>query len=154
VKKTIALLILLCSFGLSAKAQNLVLQSFPSGADVVIDNVDTHKLTPYNQGITAGNHIIAVIPPGTGWNSNSTQVTIPSGGMFNLTMVLIPTLTTGPQGQTGATGTTGATGPQGSTGPTGATGPAGSFFASTCRERRHRQSINELRSGQLWFVGI
>jgi hypothetical protein len=131
MKKILPFLALLFCFGLSAKAQNLVLQSFPSGADVVIDGIDTHKLTPYNQGITSGNHTIEVVPPGVGWNSTSTQVTIPSGGAFNLTMVMIPTLTTGPQGPqglTGTTGVTGATGAQGPTGQTGATGPAGSFL--------------------------
>lgn len=134
MKRLLPLLILFCCFGSVAKAQNLVLKSFPSGAEVFIDGTDTTRQTPYNQGITAGQHTIEVVPPGTGWNSTSTQVTIPSGGAFNLTMVMIPTLTTGPQGPqgvagpTGPTGATGSTGPQGPSGPTGAQGPAGSFL--------------------------
>lgn len=102
MKKVILLLAVLFCFGLSAKAQNLVLKSFPSGAEVFIDGTDTTRQTPYNQGITAGQHTIEVVPPGTGWNSTSTTVTIPSGGAFNLTMVMIPTLTTGPQGPAGS----------------------------------------------------
>lgn len=41
-------------FGPRSFAQNLVLSSFPSGAEVTIDGTDTGRKTPYNQGITAG----------------------------------------------------------------------------------------------------
>ena len=119
------LITVLALAGSQAFGQNLVLKSFPSGAEVSIDGTDTGKQTPYNQGITAGQHTILLTPPNTGWNTATQTVTIPSGGMFNLTITLVPTLTTGPQGPAGPQGPQGlqgATGPAGTTGITGASG--------------------------------
>jgi Collagen triple helix repeat (20 copies)/PEGA domain len=134
MKRIIVALILLCCFSASAEAQKLDLTSFPSGAKVFIDGTDTTRQTPYYQDIAAGQHTILVASPGTGWNTTSAQVTIPSSGEFDLTLVMVPTLTTGPQGATGATGAAGPqgipgpAGVQGPSGPTGPQGPAGSFL--------------------------
>lgn len=125
----IAVLALFASFGSQAFGQNLVLNSFPSGAEVTIDGTDTGLKTPYNKGITAGQHTILLTPPNTAlWQSTSQTVTVPSGGAFNFSMSLIPVLTQGPigpqgvqgiQGPIGAIGATGPTGPQGTQGPIG-----------------------------------
>jgi hypothetical protein len=100
---------------------SLKVTSYPSGAMVSIDGVDTGKMTPMSTNLSLGDHTVVVALPGAGWNPDTRNVTIVSGNN-DLSVTLLPVLTTGPQG---ATGPQGPIGPQGPTGPQGATGPQG-----------------------------
>lgn len=123
-------LLFVLAFASVSYPQTLAVQSFPSGAEISIDGVDTGQTTPTgNIKITTGNHTILAASPVSmsGWNSVTTTVSIVAG-KNNLTVSLLPVLTqgpAGPQGPTGATGSTGATGATGAQGSTGATGPTG-----------------------------
>ena len=113
----------------SALAANGVLKvtSFPTGAAVKVDGVDTGKVTPASVSLGEGDHIVTVYIPNSGWSPDTRTVTIVPGNN-DLSVTLLPVLTTGPQGPTGpqgATGPQGPTGAQGSTGPQGATGAHG-----------------------------
>jgi PEGA domain-containing protein/collagen triple helix repeat protein len=110
----------------AALAQNgaLKVTSFPSGADVQIDGVDTGKLTPMSVSLAVGDHTVVVSIPNSGWNPDSRTVTI-VGGNNDLSVTLLPKLTVGPQGPKGDTGPQGLPGPKGDTGSAGATGAQG-----------------------------
>ena len=116
----------------SAAAQNgaLKVTSFPSGAAVSVDGVDTGRLTPMSVNLPVGNHTVVVSLPGPGWRADSRPIDIVSGNN-DLSVTLLPMLTVGPQGpkgdkgETGAQGPQGIQGPQGSKGETGAQGPQG-----------------------------
>jgi len=131
-------IVLLASLGVAARgaAATLKVTSFPSGAQVAIDGVDTGKVTPMNVALTEGDHIVTVQIPGSGWRADTRTVTIRSGNN-DLSVTLLPFMTVGPQGPTGATGSTGSTGPTGPTGPTGAVAPSrradGGCFDNTNR---------------------
>jgi len=131
-------LALFCSV---AQAQNgaLKVTSFPSGASVKIDGVDTGKTTPMSTSLSIGDHTVVVWIPNSGWNPDTRPVTIVSGNN-DLSVTLLPMLTVGPPGPQGpkgdkgdpgpaglqgAKGDPGAIGPMGLTGPTGQAGPAG-----------------------------
>src|SRR5688572_663881 len=95
----------------AARAQgngSLKITSYPSGAIVVIDGIDTGKVTPTSVNISLGDHTVTVSLPDSGWNPDTRTVTIVSGNN-DLSITLLPTLTVGPQG---AQGSPGATGPQ------------------------------------------
>src|SRR5215471_21196985 len=147
-----------CGFSASLNAQtgsgSLKVTSFPSGARVVVDGIDTGKVTPMSVSLPVGDHDVMVSIPNSGWNPDIRTVTIISGNN-DLSVTLLPTITSGPQGSkgdpgpqgppgakgadgapgaagqqgpagaNGADGTPGATGPQGPAGPTGADGGAG-----------------------------
>lgn len=118
----------LALFSSAALAQSgaLKVTSFPSGANVKIDGVDTGKTTPMSTSLATGDHTVVVSIPNSGWNPDTRIVTIVSGNN-DLSVTLLPMLTVGPQGpkgdkgDKGDTGATGATGPQGLQGPPGAT---------------------------------
>lgn len=103
---------------------SLKVTSFPSGARVVIDGVDTGKVTPMSVSLTTGDHIVVVAIAASGWNPDQRTVTIVSGNN-NLSVTLLPSLTVGPTGPQGPTGPTGAQGPRGDKGDLGAQGPQG-----------------------------
>jgi hypothetical protein len=112
-----------------AQSGNGVLKvtSFPSGAHVSINGVDTGKLTPMSESLPVGVHSVTVTIPNSGWNPDTRTVTVVSGNN-DLSVTLLPVLTTGPQGPAGPPGPkgdTGAAGPRGETGPPGPAGPAG-----------------------------
>ena len=125
-------------FGLMATclfAQNgaLKVTSFPSGAHVIVDGIDTGKTTPMSVSLAVGDHTVVVSIPNSGWSPDSRIVTIASGNN-DLSVTLLPALTVGPQGpkgdkgdkgDTGAQGPPGAKGDKGDTGTTGAQGPKG-----------------------------
>lgn len=100
---------------------SLKVTSFPSGANVSVDGVDTGKLTPMSVSLPVGDHGVVVSIPNSGWNPDTRTVTIVSGNN-DLSVTLLPMLTVGPPGPQGPVG---PTGPQGPSGPTGATGPQG-----------------------------
>jgi hypothetical protein len=111
-----------------AQSGNGVLKvtSFPSGAHVSINGVDTGKLTPMSESLPVGVHSVTVTIPNSGWNPDTRTVTVVSGNN-DLSVTLLPVLTTGPQGPAGPPGPkgdTGAAGPRGETGPPGTAGPA------------------------------
>jgi len=47
-------------------AGTLNVPSFPSDAQVVVDGVDTGKVTPMNVVLPAGEHVVTVQMPGSG----------------------------------------------------------------------------------------
>lgn len=120
----------------SAQAQGsgaLKVTSFPSGAHVAIDGVDSGKTTPMSVSLSVGDHTVVVSIPNSGWSIDSRTVTIVSGNN-DLSVTLLPAVTNGapgpqgppgPKGDKGDTGATGAQGPEGLQGPAGETGPQG-----------------------------
>ena len=105
----------------------LKVTSFPSGAKVMIDGTDTGKTTPMSTSLTLGDHTVVVSLPNSSWNPDTRTVTIVSGNN-DLSVTLLPVLTTGPpgpKGDKGDKGDTGAQGPQGIQGVAGAQGPQG-----------------------------
>lgn len=142
MKKIIGMLALLLMFAGTSFGQSLIVNSFPQGAEITLDGTDTGRITPSSIGVHSGSHTVLLTPPGSGWQSSTTTVTV-DGNNYNLKVTLIPTLTQGPQGPIGPQGATGATGaqgpqglagvvgPQGPTGPTGPQGPIGPSGALT-----------------------
>lgn len=121
LKSRVALLLLLA--GTLCSAQSLQVSSFPDGAHVSIDGVDTGKTTPMSSSVSTGAHVISTSVPNSGWNTDTRTVSIVSGVNY-LSVVLLPTITTGPQGPPGPQGPQGVpgvsiVGPQGPAGPPG-----------------------------------
>ena len=108
---------------------SLKITSYPSGARVSIDGADTGKTTPMSESLTIGQHTVVVTVPNSGWNPDTRTVTIVSGNN-DLSVTLLPALTTGPQGPQGPAGPIGPIGPAGSQGPQGPQGPPGAVGAT------------------------
>ena len=138
------LIFLLWTANLSAQTTQVddghavVITSFPDGASVFIDGVDTKCTTPMTlKKIAPGQHIITVSANAAGWQTDTRTVTVldvdPVNGRVrdtHLSFTLMPTLTSGPPGPQGIPGPVGPTGPAGAIGPQGApgisiTGPQG-----------------------------
>jgi hypothetical protein len=102
-------------------AATLKVSSFPSGAEVLVDGVSTGKVTPMNISVTEGDHTVTVRIPNSGWNPDTRTVTIVSGNN-DLSVTLLPALTTGPPGPKGDKGERGPQGLQGDPGPQGPSG--------------------------------
>src|SRR5262249_6341323 len=81
-------------------AGTLKVTSFPSGAQVSVDGVNTGKVTPMNISLIEGDHTVTVQIPGSGWSPDTRSVTIVPGNN-DLSVTLLPTLTTGPIGPQG-----------------------------------------------------
>src|SRR5712692_9085761 len=107
----------------------LKVTSFPSGANVSVDGMDTGKLTPMSISVSVGMHTVVVSIPNSGWNPDTRTVVIVSGNN-DLSVTLLPNLATGPIGPSGPKGDPGPQGATGDTGPTGATGAAGAIGAT------------------------
>ena len=124
--KSMLIVAILVTIAIPALAQNgsLTVTSFPSGAAVIIDGVSSGKVTPMSASVSVGVHTVTVTIPNSGWNPESRTVTIATGNN-DLSVTLLPTLTSGPQGPKGDKGDIGPGGPAGPTGLTGATGPTG-----------------------------
>lgn len=109
-------------------AASLKVTSFPNGAQVWIDDVNTGKVTPMSTSVTDGTTVkVKVLIPNSGWGTYESMVPI-SPGNNDLSVTLLPVLTVGPQGPAGPTGPhgpAGAVGAQGPKGDTGAQGQAG-----------------------------
>src|SRR5882724_8510450 len=97
----------------SLHAQNgaLKVTSYPSGAQVSIDGVDTGKVTPMSASIQIGTHEVTVSIPNSGWNPDTRPVDVGSGNN-DLSVTLLPTLTVAPAGPQGPAGAPGSVGPQ------------------------------------------
>lgn len=135
----------------------LKVTSFPVGANVSVDGVDTGKVTPMSISLTVGTHTVVVSIPNSGWNPDTRTVEVVAGNN-DLSVTLLPILTTGPPGAPGAaatiqignTTTLGANGqasvtnvgtsnaavlnfaiPQGQTGATGPSGAAATVAVGT-----------------------
>jgi len=102
----------------------LSVNSFPSGANVSVDGVDTRKVTPMNTEILTGQHQVSVWVPESGWKTDTRTIQIGSG-KNDLDVALLPILTAGPAGPQGLPGPVGPMGPQGPIGPMGAQGSRG-----------------------------
>ncbi|HEV8202207.1 MAG TPA: PEGA domain-containing protein [Candidatus Polarisedimenticolia bacterium] len=148
----LVVLVLLAFLPVDLHAQSgsgvLKVTSFPSAAKVSVDGIDTGKTTPLSTNVPLGSHTIVVSIPNSGWNPDSRTVLI-EAGTTDLSVTLLPILTTGPQGppgpkgdkgdkgdrgdqgvqglkgETGEIGAQGPPGPQGDKGDTGATGATG-----------------------------
>jgi PEGA domain/Collagen triple helix repeat (20 copies) len=103
---------------------SLKVTSFPSGAQVWVDGVNTGKVTPMSISLTEGDHTVLVQIPNSGWNPDTRTVTIVAGNN-DLSVTLLPTLTTGPQGPKGDKGDKGDQGAQGEKGEKGDAGQPG-----------------------------
>ena len=106
----------------------LVVTSYPSGAHVSIDGVDTRKVTPIGFELKIGMHQVSVSMPNSGWNSDTRTVEIIRGNN-DLSVTLLPKATVGPPGPQGPQGNVGPSGPAGPQGPQGNTGPQGTAGA-------------------------
>ena len=117
---------LFCCFSVMGQtgSGSLKVTSYPSGANVRIDGNDTGKTTPMSISLSVGEHAVMVSVPSSGWNPDTRTVTIASGNN-DLSVTLLPALTTGPQGPQGPQGSTGPQGPKGDSGATGPQGPTG-----------------------------
>jgi PEGA domain/Collagen triple helix repeat (20 copies) len=126
--QVLTFLLLLCVIPVQAFAQSgngsLKVTSYPSGAKVSIDGIDTGKTTPMSESLTIGAHTVVVAVPNSGWNPDTRTVTIVSGNN-DLSVTLLPAVTTGPQGPAGPAGLPGSSGPQGPVGPAGPAGVQG-----------------------------
>ena len=115
--------LLLCAPAVLAQSSNgaLKVTSFPSGAQVIVDGVNSGKTTPMSISLSVGDHTVTVSIPNSGWNPDTRTVTVVSGNN-DLSVTLLPVLTVGPQGPQGLQG---PQGPQGEKGDPGAQGPPG-----------------------------
>jgi len=108
--------------------------SFPSGAHVSVDGVDTHKRTPLRLEVRTGKHKVRVFVPESGWNAVTHTVAVVPGDN-DLDVALLPAVglsgLPGPAGPQGPQGPKGATGAQGPAGPTGPQGPSGVLPSDT-----------------------
>ncbi len=106
----------------------LKVTSFPSGANVSVDGVDTGKVTPMSISEPVGLHTVVVSIPNSGWNPDTRTCVVVSGNN-DLSVTLLPNLAAGPMGPAGPKGDPGPQGPAGSAGATGATGDPGTAGA-------------------------
>ena len=101
---------------------SLKVTSYPSGARVSVDGVDSGKMTPMSIAVPIGEHTVVVAVPNSGWNPDTRSVPVAAGNN-DLSVTLLPILTIGPVGPQGPKGDAGPVGPQGLQGDPG--GPAG-----------------------------
>jgi hypothetical protein len=123
----IAFLLVFVGWATSAAAGTLKVTSFPTGAQVIVDGVNTGKLTPMNISLADGDHVVTVQIPGSGWNPDTRTVTIGAGNN-DLSVTLLPMLSVGPAGPKGDKGDKGD---QGAQAPTGLRRRAQTGLAST-----------------------
>jgi hypothetical protein len=144
----ISIVVLLASFSVTAvEAATLKVSSFPSGAQVSIDGVNTGKVTPMNVSLSEGDHSVTVAIPGSGWNPDARTVTIVSGNN-DLSVTLLPTPTPGPPGPKGD---------KGDPGPTGPAGPPATRAAGPCFDNTNRYvdcgngTVTDTVTGLIWL---
>jgi hypothetical protein len=103
--KCVCLAAALAPFGIPAAAANgaLKVTSFPSGALVTVDGVSTGKFTPMSVSLAEGDHFVIVALPGSGWSPDTRTITVVTGNN-DLSVTLLPALTTGAKGDKGDPG--------------------------------------------------
>src|SRR2546427_513664 len=102
---------------LRADGGALKVTSFPSGANVFVDGVDTGKVTPMTISVPLSTHTITVSfgptscqdPASLGWTPATHTMEVVQGTNF-LSVTLLPCLTVGPQGPAGPQGLPGLPG--------------------------------------------
>src|SRR5258706_6175202 len=67
--------------GLRAQTSNgaLKVTSFPSGANVQVDGLNTGKVTPMSVSVAVGTHTVVVAIPNSGWNPGTRTLEIAPG---------------------------------------------------------------------------
>ena len=101
---TISLAVLTSVWGAAPlAAATLKVSSFPTGAEVLVDGVNTGKVTPMNISVTEGDHVVTVQIQGGGWRADTRTITIVSGNN-DLSVTLLPVVTAGPPGPKGDKG--------------------------------------------------
>src|SRR3712207_2447092 len=83
-----------------AAAATLKVTSFPTGAQVIVDGVNTGKVTPMNISLPDGDHVVTVQIPGSGWSADTRTITVTAGNN-DLSVTLLPIVTAGAQGPPG-----------------------------------------------------
>ncbi len=126
--RLVVVFVLAASSVVWAASGSLKVTSFPSGAQVWIDGVNTGKVTPMSVSLVEGDHAVTVQLPNSGWNPDTRTVTIVAGNN-DLSVTLLPMVTQGPPGPQGQQGEPGIQGPAG-TGVTVVEEPAGVNCAS------------------------
>ena len=114
---TMALGLLGLPANLRADGGALKVTSFPSGANVFVDGVDTGKITPMTVSVPLSTHTITVSfgsiscqdPASLGWTPATHTMEVVQGTNF-LSVTLLPCLTVGPQGPAGPQGLPGLPG--------------------------------------------
>jgi hypothetical protein len=96
MRKSIVFLMIVVFLALwtNAYAGSLKITSFPSGAKVIVDGVDTEKCTPMSISLLEGVHTVTVHIPGSGWSVDTSDVTIVSGNN-DLSVNLAPMFASG-----------------------------------------------------------
>src|SRR2546425_2970833 len=131
----LAVAVLLCPA--LAAAGTLKVTSFPSGAQVIVDGVNTEKVTPMNIALPNGDHTVTVQIPNSGWNHDTRVVTIVDGNN-DLSVTLLPILMTGQQGPPGPKGDKGDPGDPGPPGRDGRDGQDATRAAGPCFDNTNR----------------
>lgn len=126
MKKLLLILIMaMVSVPIVSHSASLKVTSFPDGAQVWINDVNTGKVTPMSTTVTDGATVkVKVQIPDSGWAPYESMVPI-NPGTNDLSVTLLPKLTQGPPGPQGDSGPAGPAGPVGPQGPQGAVGPPG-----------------------------
>jgi hypothetical protein len=110
---TLSLTLFTCTVAAApVAAATLKVSSFPTGAEVLIDGVNTGKVTPMNVSLTEGDYVVTVQIPGSGWRADTPTITIGSGNN-DLSVTLLPLVTAGPAGPKGDKGDNGDKGDPG-----------------------------------------
>jgi hypothetical protein len=96
MRKSIVFLMIVVFLALwtNAYAGSLKITSFPSGAKVAVDGVDTENSTPMSIPLLEGVHTVTVHIPGSGWSVENSDVTIVSGDNY-LSVNLAPMFASG-----------------------------------------------------------
>ena len=134
----------------------LKVTSFPSGAHVSVDGLDSGKVTPMTISLAVGDHTVVVSISNSGWNPDTRTVTIVSGNN-DLSVTLLPILTTGPIGPPGPKGDTGPAGPQGPKGDNGTNGTNGTRPDPPCFDNTNRYvdcgngTVTDTVTGLIWL---
>jgi hypothetical protein len=146
--------LLVCAMTITVAAQtgsgSLKVTSYPSGASVSIDGVDTGKTTPMSLSLTVGEHAVVVSVPNAGWNPDTRAVTVVPGNN-DLSVTLLPALTIGPRGPAGPGG------PPGPPGPAGPPGLAASRPDPPCFDNANRYencsngTVTDTVTGWIWL---
>ncbi|MBS2020905.1 MAG: PEGA domain-containing protein [Deltaproteobacteria bacterium] len=116
---------LLCAAS-SARAATVALNSFPAGADLVVDGAPAGT-TPKEVQLPPGRHTVVFSVAASGWTSVTRTITLVKGEHASLEVALLPELTQGPRGLPGKDGAQGPRGAPGRDGPQGPQGPAGAI---------------------------